>query len=107
MADVVDLNSHRKTFSKQKAATPSADCVVVWEEKIAQVRELELKIQVTEGKTCLLAMDFGDVLTPIRKIIGYGKWERFLRACGVPVRRASSRLHAPKSRRRMRNAFRI
>jgi hypothetical protein len=67
-------------------------------EAVAQVRELEQKIQAAEGDACLHAMDQGDVLERNKRAVGHGNWLHFLDACKMPVRTAQVRLRLAANR---------
>jgi hypothetical protein len=67
-------------------------------EAVAQVRDFEQKIQDAAGNTCSIAMDQGDALKKIKRVVGRGNWLPFLDACEMPVRTAQVRLRLAAKR---------
>ena len=96
MADIIELDTHRGG-AKPPAPAASHD-VVRLDAAIAQVRAIEEKIQTVEGSACLLAMDAGDVLSPINTTIAYGKWGPFCKSCGLSLRSAQVYLQSAAAR---------
>jgi hypothetical protein len=95
MHNIVDLESWRKSSLPTRASTHTT---VVLNDAAARVRQIESQIQTAEGEACGLAMDVGDVLTPIRKTIRHGRWLPFLRDCGLSSRTAQVYLQLAAAR---------
>jgi hypothetical protein len=95
MQNIVDLESLRKSPSPTRASTHTT---VVLNDAAARVRQIEVEIETAEGEACRLAMDVGDVLAPIKRTIGHGRWLPFLKNCSLSARVAQIRMQLAGAR---------